>query len=96
MVDDMTEGSPQLCFVVSVERVGNGWIVYTPDGTEVFSDHEHAPEDFPDRHSFVDAMHLVADEFGVVGGRYDSERFRARLEPGDKHAVELGGNDGES
>lgn len=75
-----------------IERVSNGWIVsgrdHQPINTqddetiyEVFTDHED------DRWaaSLHQALWAVIGYLCAEGTRYDTERVRIKLEPGDRH-----------
>lgn len=72
-----------------LERCDNGWIVSTADVREVYEDEFPSADEHPDdvmgeRRSLVNALASIVEHVGGRGSRYDAERVRIILEPGDK------------
>ena len=83
-------------WTASIERVRNGWVLKLrsacvegnmdddpdPLETSVFQDDEDAA--FGERESFRQVVNELIDYYGLAGSRYDKERLRIILTPGDK------------
>jgi len=74
---------------VMVERVDNGFLLLcSPCDVEgivkgkVFEDDE---SEFGDRRSFKAVVEELIEYFGFIGGRFDRERLKVTLQPGDKY-----------
>lgn len=86
----------------TIVRTENGWAIYGPDpdteGHTLMSVAEDEktrglgePMEYGDVRSLQSAFFRIIEFLDAWGGRYDAERIRVNIEPGDKYEVPKGG-----
>jgi len=78
--------------MITIESVQNGWIVTEVDDLDdharpavrVIEESDDGPDEV-DAAAVQNLLWLLIDLLGVGGSRYDAQRVRIVVEPGDKH-----------
>ena len=68
---------------IGIERTENGYVVQMPGSKLAFEKPEFADLS-PEPHTTARMLRAVVEYFGAAGTRYDAQRVRVVVEPGDK------------
>ncbi len=84
---------------VHIERASNGYILkqstFGIEGVEGVSVHENKKEIHGELHAFLNVCWELVEYFGLHGSKYDKERIRMTLKPGECWSGEDGIQDDE-